>query len=85
MPKGYHHLTYEKRCQLQALKEIGHSIIEIAQALGTHRSVIYQELDRNSGPNGYKYEQAHEKASKRRRASSKRKAKTTSKLTTIGV
>ena len=49
MPKGYHHLTYEKRCQLQVLKESGNSIIEIAQALGIHRSVIYQELGRNSG------------------------------------
>ncbi len=83
MPKGYHHLTYEKRCQLQVLKESGNSIIEIAQALGIHRSVIYQELGRNSGPNGYKYEQAHEKASKRRRASSKRKVKMTSKLVAI--
>ena len=48
MPKGYHHLTYDKRCQIQTLKERGDSINKIAEALKVHRSSIYREIARNS-------------------------------------
>lgn len=48
MPKGYHYLTYDQRCQLQTLKERGDSINKIAEALKVDRSFIYREIARNS-------------------------------------
>jgi IS30 family transposase len=44
MPKGYHHLTKEQRCQLYILKSIGKSIDNIAEILQVHRSTLYREL-----------------------------------------
>ena len=61
MPKGYHHLTYEQRCQLYALKKRSDSISVIAEEIGVHRSTIYRELERNRGERGYRYKQAQEK------------------------
>lgn len=83
MPKGYHHLTYEQRCQLHALKESGNSIIKITEIMRVHRSSIYRELKRNSVGSEYRYNEAHERAVKRRYASSKQKIKMTSELLTI--
>ena len=70
MPKGYRHLTYDKRCQIYALLKSGHAKTEIAQLLGVHRSTITRELKRNTGGKGYRYLQAQEKASARRAAAS---------------
>jgi len=70
MPKGYRHLTYDKRCQIYALLKSGHAKIEIAQLLGVHRSTITKELKRNAGLKGYRYLQAQEKACARRAAAS---------------
>jgi IS30 family transposase len=70
MPKGYRHLTYEKRCQIYTLLKSGHAKIEIAQLLGVHRSTITKELKRNTGGKGYRFIQAQEKASARRAAAS---------------
>ena len=70
MPKGYRHLTYDKRCQIYALLKSGHAKTEIAELLGVHRSTITKELKRNAGGKGYRYLQAHEKASARRAAAS---------------
>ena len=70
MPKGYRHLTYDKRCQIYALLKSGHAKIEIAQLLGVHRSTITKELKRNAGRKGYRYLQAQEKACARRAAAS---------------
>lgn len=47
MPKGYHHLTYQKRCHIEALFKSGTSICKIASSLSVHRSTIYRELRRN--------------------------------------
>lgn len=70
MPKGYHHLTYEQRCQIYVLSESGHSQAAIARQIGVHRSTISRELARNSGKRGYRFQQAQEKASRRRKAAS---------------
>ena len=70
MPKGYRHLTYDKRCQIYALLKSGCAKTEIAQLIGVHRSTITKELKRNTGGKGYRYLQAQEKASARRAAAS---------------
>lgn len=70
MPKGYRHLTYDKRCQIYALLKSGCAKTEIAQLLGVHRSTITKELKRNTGGKGYRYLQAQAKASARRAAAS---------------
>ncbi len=66
MPKGYSHLTYEKRCQIATLKKRGDSTASISKELEVDRSTINREILRNSGRKGYLYKQAHEKAKKRR-------------------
>jgi IS30 family transposase len=66
MPKGYHHLTYDQRCQIYILKERGDTPTAIAKALGVHRCSISRELTRNTGQRGYRYKQAHRKALERR-------------------
>ncbi|MGB9163788.1 MAG: IS30 family transposase [Rhodomicrobium sp.] len=70
MPKGYRHLTYDKRCQIYALLKSGCAKTEIAQLIGVHRSTITKELKRNTGGKGYRYIQAQEKAAARRAAAS---------------
>ncbi len=66
MPKGYHHLTYEERCQIYTLKKRGDPLSTIAKELGVHPSTIGREIKRNSGKRGYRYKQAHEKQLNRR-------------------
>ncbi len=56
--KSYHHLTYEQRCQIYALKKSGFSNRAIAHSIGVHHSTIYRELQRNSGQRGYRIRQA---------------------------
>jgi len=58
MPKGYHHLTYVQRSQIAILKARGDSLNKIAKALNVHHSTISRELKRNSGEQGYNYQQA---------------------------
>jgi len=70
MPEGYRHLTYEERCQIFALIQSGHSQAAIARQIGVNRSTISRELDRNSGKRGYRFKQAQEKASRRRKTAS---------------
>ncbi len=72
MPQSYHHLTYDKRCQIYILKERGDNLGSIANALGVHKSSISRELKKNSGKKGYQYEEAH-KQSKERKASHSKK------------
>jgi transposase, IS30 family len=75
MPKGYHHLTNEKRCQLYILMKRGDSKSTIADELNIHRSTVYREVARNSGLRGYRYRQAHCKAMDRRESASCKKLK----------
>lgn len=44
--KGSHQLTWADRIKIEALLKAGHSVIEIAELLGVHRSTIYNELKR---------------------------------------
>ena len=66
MKKSYNQLTYEQRCQIYTLKKRGDSQRTIAKELGVNQSTISRELSRNSGNRGYRYKQAHSKASRRR-------------------
>ena len=77
MAKGYHHLTYELRCQLYTLIKRGDSPALIANELGVDRSTIYRELSRNKGGRGYRFKQAQQLSSERRRAVSSRPRKMT--------
>ena len=80
MPKGYHHLTRDQRCQLYTLKGNGESTKNIAVTLGVHRSALYREFKRNTGQRGYRYQQAQEKASERKKYSAKNNLKMTPEL-----
>ena len=66
MPKGYHHLTYDLRCQIYILKDRGDLPPAIARALKVDPSTIRRELKRNKGGKGYRHQQAQEKAVSRR-------------------
>ncbi len=71
MPRGYHHLIQDERCQIWGLKKSGLSQRDIGRELGRHHTTIRREMQRNSGGRGYRYKQAHNKATERRhRASS---------------
>lgn len=66
MPKSYHHLTYDQRCQISALLKRSISRTQIAKDLEIDRSTLNRELARNKGKRGYRYKQAHSKAARRR-------------------
>ena len=70
MARGYHHVTRDKRSQIEALKARGCSIRSIAKQLGCDPSTISREIKRNSGKRGYRIEQADRKARERRLAAS---------------
>ena len=69
------HLTCEQRCQIYALLQSGHSQAHIARQIGVDPSTISRELVRNTGARGYRFKQAHEKASQRREEASDKRAK----------
>jgi IS30 family transposase len=71
MPKGYHHVTRDQRCQIYALKSMGFSQRIIAKQLELHSSTISREIKRNSGNRGYRYNQANHKATERRAKASR--------------
>lgn len=75
MPKGYHHLDQDQRCQIDALKKSGECPASIAKILGIHPCTISRELKRNTGKQGYCCKQANEKAKQRRDAASQQKEK----------
>jgi transposase, IS30 family len=70
MPKGYNHLTYDKRCQIKILLKRKFSQKEIAEDLEVHQSTISREIARNSGGRGYRHKQAQEKTEERRKKNS---------------
>lgn len=65
MPKGYHHLTRDQRCQIYALKKRDVTQMEIAVDIGVSQSTISRELSRNKGFRGYRFLQAHRFAAQR--------------------
>jgi len=77
VPEGYLHLTCEQRCQIYALLQSGHTQAHIARQLGVDPSTISRELVRNSGARGYRFKQAHEKATQRRQEASEKPRKMT--------
>ena len=77
MPEGYLHLTCEQRCQIYALLQSGHSQAHIARQIGINRSTVSRELVRNAGARGYRFKQAHEKATQRRQEASDQPRKMT--------
>jgi len=83
MPGGYHHLTKDQRCQLEALKNSGESTDPIAIQLGVHRSALYRELKRNEGLQGYTYQDAHEQATKRKQAVANHRLKMTTEMIAV--
>ena len=80
MPKGYHHLTYDQRCQIYALKKSGMSQNQIAKQIDATQSTISKELKRNSGQKNYRYKQAHAKAYERRYVANSGTKKLTNQL-----
>jgi len=64
--RTYIQLTQEQRYQIYALKKMGHNQTEIAQVLEVNKSTISRELCRNEGQRGYRPQQAHHLALKRR-------------------
>lgn len=64
--KTYRQLTQEQRYQIYALKKTKHSLSEIAAVIGTHKSTVSRELNRNRGQRGYRPQQAQELAVERR-------------------
>lgn len=59
MPKPYHHLTQDQRCQIYALKKRGFTQVEIALDLDINQSTISRELARNASFGCYHFTRAH--------------------------
>lgn len=68
MKRQYQQLTYEQRCQIYTLKKTGLSQRAIARLISVNQSTISREIKRNSGACGYRFKQAHQKATDRRQA-----------------
>lgn len=66
MPRHYHHLTRDQRCQIYALKATGMSQRDIALRLQFSHTTISRELNRNQGKKGYRIQQADARALERR-------------------
>ena len=64
--RTYHQLTQVQRYQIYALRKTKHSLAEIAEVLGVHKSSVSRELKRNRGKRGYRPQQADELALERR-------------------
>jgi len=63
---SYTQLTQEERYQIYALKKAGHIQAEIAGIVGRDPGTISRELRRNRGLKGYRPQQAHNLALRRR-------------------
>lgn len=81
MPQGYHHLTYEQRCQIYVLLKRGTSKTQIAAEVGVVQSTVSREIWRNKGKRGYRYKQAQRKCEIRRKKASSQKRKMTPEVT----
>jgi IS30 family transposase len=57
--RTYSQLTYEQRYQIYALLTMKHSMTEIAEVVGVHKSTVSRELRRNRGKRRYRPQQAH--------------------------
>lgn len=68
---NYQQLAYEQRCQIYVLKKRGCSQREIGESVGVSQSTVSRELKRNTGDRGYRYKQAQERTTLRRKEASK--------------
>ena len=59
-------LTSGQRYQIKVLMQTNQPVTTIAEIVGVHRSTIYRELKRNTGQRGYRPNQAHQRALRRR-------------------
>lgn len=66
---NYKHLSQIERYQIHSLMKALHTITQIAELLGRHKSTISRELRRNAGFRGYRPKQACELALKRSESS----------------
>lgn len=64
--RTYYQLTQPQRYQIYALRKTKHTLTEIADVIGVHKSSVSRELKRNRGQRGYRPQQAHELATARR-------------------
>ena len=67
----YRQLTQEQRYGISTLMQTGHNQTTIAEVIGVHQSTTSRELKRNKGLRGYRYNQAHEIATVRRKEKAK--------------
>ena len=63
--RDYRHISAIERDKIASSKAQGSSVQDIADALGRHRSTIYHELARNTGPSGYLPSEADKEARQR--------------------
>lgn len=70
---SYSQLTQEQRYVICVLNRRGETQAEIADEIGVHKSTVSRELDRNEGQRGYRYQQAHRFALKRRTGKANRR------------
>lgn len=80
MPKNYHHLAFDQRCQIFTLLQEGNTQTYIAKVVGVNQSSISRELGRNSMNECYEYKKADEKAKHRRKQSGVAKRKVTKEV-----
>ena len=64
--RTYHQLTQAQRYQIYALRKAKHTLPQIAEVIGVHKSSVSRELQRNRGQRGYRPQQAQELAVARR-------------------
>lgn len=70
---SYSQLTQEQRYVICVLNRRGETQSDIADEIGVHKATISRELKRNRGQRGYRYQQAHRFARRRRRGKAKRR------------
>ena len=77
------HLTFEQRCRLAALHEVGLTQAAIAAQIGSSQSAVSRELHRNGAGYDYRGQRAHEKAAARRLAAKAAVGKMTADVTAL--
>jgi IS30 family transposase len=81
---SYKQLTYEQRCQIEALNKSGFSQQAIGDTVGVSQPTISRELKRNTGERGYRHQQAQRMTCERRGEACSATKMTPAVLTLIG-